>query len=72
MNIFEIHSKQVEIYGFLQYQHDFPPPKLNIILHSPQKAILFQYAFLENHYDAWYTGFQLDRDVLIKYCIIIS
>lgn len=52
MNIFESHSKVVKIYGFLQHQHEFPPPKLNTILHSPQKAILFQYAFLENHYDA--------------------
>lgn len=63
--------KQVEIYGFLQYHCDFPSPKLNA-LESSKSYSFFQYAFLENHYNARYIGFQLDRDVLIKNCIIIS
>lgn len=67
INIFEIYSKQVVIYGFLQYQHEFPPPKWNIILYSSQKAIPFLCTFLENHSDVWYTGFQLDQDVLVLY-----
>lgn len=67
MNIFEIYSKQVVIHGLLQYQHEFPPPKWNTILNSPQNVFLFPCAFLQNHYDVWHTGFQLDQDVLVLY-----
>lgn len=45
MNVFDIYSKHVVMYGLLQYQTEFPPPKWNIILDSPQNAILFHVHF---------------------------